>query len=286
MQRHHSTAKLCLGFGALLLAVSLTPRGLAQSQPSAGQRQAEAEINRLQQDWLAALLKGDAAPLQRIFADDYIAATEAGAVVNKAQVIASIRPAPAAATPPQVAVSESRLRFYGATAISTGLLSVKTPVENTGLRYTIVLNKQSGQWQVSGSHVSRVNASVTNAKQFEQELDQLAAEWVEALKQGDVAALDRIYAADFVGTNTAGIVFNREQLKGLLRNGGLKYALIEGTDRRTRLEGNLAVVNVLVTAKGTSQGQAFSSRTRSTHTLVRRQGRWQVLASTAVQLPQ
>lgn len=121
--------------------------------------QAEQEITKLHQDWLAAVMRGDAEAVKRFLSDDYLVINEAGALQNKAQVIANTKPAPASA--PKVEVKpygEGKIRFYGDTAVSTGGLSFSSTAGSQNLRYSTVAVKRQGQWQV-------VSAQLTIVKQ-------------------------------------------------------------------------------------------------------------------------
>jgi len=298
-KRSNQTMKRILFMLILALATTAFAFGQTMEKKAApggktkamNRQQDEQAIVKLQQDWLTALLKGDPAPMQRILADDYLGVDASGKASDKAQAIAAIRPTPASPSPapaPEVKVDDSKLRFYGDNAVSTGLLTIKVPNASTSLRYSIVWVKQRGQWQAVSSQVTNPannQALATNTSQAEQELTQLAEALGSALKKRDFAALDRIFADDFIGTSIEGVAYNKGQLMNFFKaNPGNLDS--ETEDIQTRIDRDLAVANFISIRKGTRQGQAFTEKVRETHTLVRRQGRWQVLASSAVRLQQ
>src|SRR5438309_6445277 len=57
-----------------------------------------------------------------------------------------------------------------------------------------------------------------------------AEEWRKAELQGDVAVLERILAADFIGIGPRGLVLNKEAWLGRHASGDLKYLSLEQRD--------------------------------------------------------
>src|SRR2546427_10381304 len=61
-----------------------------------------------------------------------------------------------------------------------------------------------------------------------------AEEWRKAELQGDVAVLDRILAADFIGIGPRGFVLNRQAWLGRHASGDFKYLSMEQRDPNVR----------------------------------------------------
>jgi ketosteroid isomerase-like protein len=107
--------------------------------------QAEQEIIKLHQDFLAALMRGDAEAVKRFSSDDYLSINETGTLVDKGQTIAGTK-APSASAP-KVDVKpygENKIRFDGDTAITTGGLAFSSTAGSQNLRYTTVAVKRQG----------------------------------------------------------------------------------------------------------------------------------------------
>ena len=117
--------------------------------------QAEQEVVKLHQDWLAAIGRGDAEAIKRFLADDYVAIDQTGVLRDKAQALAETRPpAPTAAAVEVKPYGEGKIRFYGEMAVSTGGLSFSSPAGKQNLRYSTIAIKRQGQWQVVSSQVT------------------------------------------------------------------------------------------------------------------------------------
>jgi len=113
----------------------------------------------------------------------------------------------------------------------------------------------------------------------EQELIKLEIEWGQAFYTRDIAFAERFLAADYIGTEEKGIVMTKAQEIEDLKSGvHLSTSGVED-DMKVRVYGDAAVVTGRNTVKGLYQGKPFTSRYRWTHTFIRRDGRWQCVAS-------
>jgi ketosteroid isomerase-like protein len=112
----------------------------------------------------------------------------------------------------------------------------------------------------------------------EQELRQLTDQSISALKGKDTAALERIWADDLIFTNPRGAVQTKAQRLADIQSGDTRFDSLETTDLAVRVYGDTAVINGLTTVKGQYSGQEASGQYRVTQMLVRRDGRWQIVA--------
>ncbi len=101
----------------------------------------------------------------------------------------------------------------------------------------------------------------------------------EAFRTGDVRL-----AADFLGegftlTGSSGNVTSREETLTELRNKEPRYEVFRNHDMKVRLYGDTAVVNGITSVKGTSGGKPFAAELQFTDTLVKRGGKWRIVAS-------
>jgi ketosteroid isomerase-like protein len=249
--------------------------------------QAEQEVVKLHQDFLAAVMSGNAEAVKRFLADDYVGINVTGAMDNKAQAIANTKPAPASA--PKVEAKpygETKTRFYGDTAVTTGGLTFSSTAINHNWRYTSVAVKRQGQWQfasIQSTIVGQPAASASSSRgddaaQNDQELQQLGNEMVAAFERNDAAALDRIFADDFMGTNDQGQLYDKAALLGLIKSGAFKYESVKVDDLKLQIFGNSAVANGRVSVKLQANGKPQENVNRNTVMWAKRQGQWRIVA--------
>jgi hypothetical protein len=140
--------------------------------------------------------------------------------------------------------------------------------------------KKSGQSQPVGEKVSSSSA--------EQELVGLDKEWGEAGLRGDTEALGRILADDFMGASPTGIATKAQSIAeaktGAANITNATYTADEYTVRF--LDPNTAVMTHRAVEKGLNKGKEYTDQHRSMHVWVKRNGRWQVVASQATPIPQ
>ena len=113
----------------------------------------------------------------------------------------------------------------------------------------------------------------------EQALMQLEREWFDAYVKKDTATLDRIEADDFAVTDPSGMVSTKAQDIDGVKSGKLVFESGTFDDMKVRVYGAAAVVTARVTLKGTYIGQDISGAYRGIDVFVKRNGRWQVVAS-------
>lgn len=106
----------------------------------------------------------------------------------------------------------------------------------------------------------------------------------QAYEDGDAEYLADFLHADYTLTNTRGMVTNRAQDLAELRSGDPDYDVFRNHDMQVRIYGDTAVVNGITSLKGTSNGKAFELDARFTDTLIRRDGRWMLVASHATRI--
>lgn len=151
-------------FAAVLCAFAIGNESVASSAiPDATTTQASTEtveqtIRRLETERSQAILRGDFATLERIYADDFSMVGTSGAVRNKAQFIADHKSG-ALKTESQT-FADVNVRVYGDAAIVTGLMTQKGRDKGKDvsgqIRFTRVYVKRNGQWQFVAAHNSRV----------------------------------------------------------------------------------------------------------------------------------
>jgi len=104
-----------------------------------------------------------------------------------------------------------------------------------------------------------------------------AEEWRKAELQGDVAVLDRILAADFIGIGPRGFVLNREASLGRHASGDFKYLSLEQRDPILRTYTDSAILLVTEESETTYKGAPVSvGALRASYTFVRIRGSWRL----------
>ena len=104
-------------------------------------------------------------------------------------------------------------------------------------------------------------------------------ERIQAQIHADATALDRIYAADFIGVGPSGTVRTKPQVILDFTSGDLKFQSITTDDVQVRVYGNTAVETGRSTMNGQDKGQTVPRDTRFTRVWVKLHGSWQLVAN-------
>ena len=113
----------------------------------------------------------------------------------------------------------------------------------------------------------------------EQAIRQLDNERIQAQIGTDAAALERIYADDFIGVGPSGTVRTKAQVISDFTSGDLKFQSITTDEVQVRVYENTAVETGLSTMVGQDKGKAVPRDTRFTRVWVKQQGRWRLVAN-------
>lgn len=120
----------------------------------------------------------------------------------------------------------------------------------------------------------------------EQALMQIEREWSEAVVKRDVAILERLYADEYTFTDHDGRVLNRAQDIAEIKSGDVKLESIVPDEMKVHVYGDAAVVTGRSTIKGQLKAKDISGQYRWTDTFVRRNGRWQCVATQSTRIAQ
>jgi len=112
-----------------------------------------------------------------------------------------------------------------------------------------------------------------------QVIRQLDNERIQAQIHADATALDRIYAADFIGVGPSGRVRTKPQVISDFTSGDLKFQSITTDEVQVRVYENTAVETGLSTMIGQDKGKAVPRDTRFTRVWVKQQGSWRLVAN-------
>ena len=114
-------------------------------------------------------------------------------------------------------------------------------------------------------------------RSIEQVIRQLDHERIQAQINADVPALDRIYAADFIGVGPSGTVRTKPQVISDFKSHELKFQSITTDEVQVRIYGNTAVETGRSTMIGQDKGKAVPRDNRFTRVWVKQQGHWQLV---------
>ena len=107
-----------------------------------------------------------------------------------------------------------------------------------------------------------------------------------AVKNNDVAALDRILAEDFILVTGKGRTYTKADLLKEAQSKNVIYERQEDSDQTVRLWADTAVVTALLWAKGSQDGKQFEHRLWFSDTYVRTPKGWRyVFGQASLPLP-
>ena len=110
-------------------------------------------------------------------------------------------------------------------------------------------------------------------------ITQLEKDWVTAILKKDTATLDRILAPDFVGTSPTAHTFTKEDAIGDLKDARYVVDKMDLDEVSVNVYGDAAVSFTSQEEKSKYEGKDTSGHYHFTDTWVKKDGRWQVVAS-------
>ncbi len=114
----------------------------------------------------------------------------------------------------------------------------------------------------------------------EQQILKLLEDGDRALMSADVSDLVRIYAEDYVQYDEAGVSSTRQDLIQELTSGKVRFLSMRSTGRRVRLlREDVAIVHGSEDDDIEQEGQRFPVEYIYMDVVMKRSGRWQILAS-------
>ena len=125
--------------------------------------------------------------------------------------------------------------------------------------------------------VSTLGAQVPST--VERDLIKLENDWSTAWQKKDAAFLQKLWADEYLSTDQDGNTFTKTQDLANVSDRGTSITSFALTDLKVHLYGDTAVVTGLNTVKSTFKGKDSSGAYRFTDVFVKRDGRWQVVAT-------
>ena len=117
------------------------------------------EIEQMEEQWRSAMVGRNSAVLEGLLSDDYTGITASGAIQTRDQLLSSL--STGALQISNLAISERKVRIYGATAVVTSVAEVtgaRADSEISGrYRYTrVYVRGPQGDWKIVSFEASRI----------------------------------------------------------------------------------------------------------------------------------
>jgi ketosteroid isomerase-like protein len=113
----------------------------------------------------------------------------------------------------------------------------------------------------------------------EQQLKDAETAWSQAYVKGDIASLDKLLAAEYLFTDQDGKTFTRAEDIASVKSGEFKMTSFKIDDLKIHVYSDFATVTGLNEFVATDSGKDASCKCRFTDVFVKRDGRWQAVAS-------
>ena len=113
----------------------------------------------------------------------------------------------------------------------------------------------------------------------EQEVRKLERAWLDAYEKRDVDAMNSIVADDFTITFTDGKIQTKPQIIESLKRPGGSSSKFVTENVQSRAYGDTVILVGLVVSEWKQGDKPMTDRSRYTDTYVKRNGKWQVVAS-------
>jgi uncharacterized protein (TIGR02246 family) len=114
----------------------------------------------------------------------------------------------------------------------------------------------------------------------EQQILNLFEDGDRALTAADVGELSRIFVDDYIQYDETGKAFNKQDVINNLKSGAIRFISMVSTGRRIRiLRDDVAIVHGLEEDVVEQGGKRFNVRYVYMDVVVKREGKWQIVAS-------
>ena len=141
---------------------------------------------------------------------------------------------------------------------------------------------------ILASVAAAAGAQITNRNELRGEVLEALDALNSATLRGDSAALDRLYADDYVFVTYRGTIENKQHQIELLKSGTMKFTERTASEINVRVFGDdMAIVVYRRRQQATVGGASRPSDVRVTNVWSKTQGRWQLLSGqvTPIQAP-
>ena len=131
----------------------------------------------------------------------------------------------------------------------------------------------------------KANDSNQKADSVEQAVMQMEEDLRVAISKGDAKAYGRIVGDDYVFTNQDAVMRTKAQMVSAYESGSIKYESVKFDEIKVHAYGDTAVVTGRSRQTGQDNGKDIAGQFRYTRVYLKRQGRWQLVATQATRIP-
>lgn len=118
----------------------------------------------------------------------------------------------------------------------------------------------------------------------EEEVLEAERQWLEAHRELDVEALDRLMHEDYTQIQGDGAIWNKDAALKSYQSGGRRWEWAESDELVVRVYGEAAVVKGRWRAKGVNQGERFDYAARYVSVWVKEWGWWQMVSDQSTEI--
>jgi ketosteroid isomerase-like protein len=224
-----------------------------------------------------AIVDGDTTAVASLVADEYTFTVPEGSDISKKQFLLDMKKF---WHPFSQIHSQQKVKVNGKTAVVSGLVEFKWGDKNNfdqaAERYTDTYVLQKGKWRKYASHA---HPEYPTKETLEREVQQTLETLWKAWETSDRELAEPIYDMDFMDTDFEGTRRSRAEVLDFLNPlPANQTAKITLSDWRFIVMNNVVVANYVGEDIRTTNGKSSSWRFRATDTLVRKYGKWKLVA--------
>lgn len=127
--------------------------------------------------------------------------------------------------------------------------------------------------------LAAIPGSAQTSGALTQELTKVETAWKDAVVNRDKVALQRLYADEYVSTDSEGQCWNKVDDIEIDTSGGFRLESYKFDDLKVHAYADVAVVTGRSLLAGANRGQKASASFRFTDVFVKRDGRWQLVTT-------
>jgi hypothetical protein len=127
---------------------------LPKETNSVDQQSSQALLSRIEDDWMAARVRGETESTERLLDDTYQGSTSDGVPQSKEDFVQSVASSRRTFTTGEH--TERSIRVYKDVAVSMGIATLRSPDCQNSFRYLRVFRKSRDEWHLIASQSTRI----------------------------------------------------------------------------------------------------------------------------------